>query len=133
MVEAKAVARYIRTAPRKARLVSNLIRGKDVNKALEILAFTPRRAARVVEKLLKSAIANAENVHKVEDVDQLVVSQIRVDEGPTVKRSLPRARGRATPIRKRTSHITVVLQTPSSLPPEGGRISKRNQLRSGLR
>jgi large subunit ribosomal protein L22 len=107
-MEAKAVARYIRIAPRKVRLVVDLIRGKQVGEALAILKHTPKAASPVVEKLLKSAIANAENNHEM-DPNNLVVGKIYVDQGPTLKRFRPRAMGRASRIHKRTSHITVVL------------------------
>lgn len=107
-MEAKAVLRYIHLSPRKARQAIDLIRGYGVNEALSILTLTPKRSARVVEKVVKSALANAEE-KKVEDIDALVISKAWVDPGPTVKRFMPRARGRATPIRKRTSHIAIVL------------------------
>ena len=107
-MEARAVARYVRVAPRKARLVVDLIRGKSIDDARAILRFSPRAAAEVVEKVLNSAVANAErNLHvKPED---LVVASTFVDEGPTLKRIQPRALGRAFRINKRTSHITVVV------------------------
>ncbi|WP_172899642.1 50S ribosomal protein L22 [Effusibacillus lacus] len=108
MMEAKAIARNIRIAPRKVRLVVDLIRGKKIGEAIAILKHTPKAASPVVEKLLKSAVANAENNHNM-DVDNLVISQIFVDQGPTLKRFRPRAQGRATRIHKRTSHITVVV------------------------
>ncbi|CAM5778894.1 MULTISPECIES: 50S ribosomal protein L22 [Brevibacillus] len=107
-MEAKAVARYIRIAPRKVRLVVDLIRGKQVGEALAILKHTPKAASPVVEKLLKSAIANAEHNYEM-DPNGLVVGKIFVDQGPTLKRFRPRAMGRASRIHKRTSHITVVL------------------------
>ncbi|MGD8192770.1 50S ribosomal protein L22 [Brevibacillus ginsengisoli] len=107
-MESKAVARYIRIAPRKVRLVVDLIRGKQVGEALAILKHTPRAASPVVEKLLNSAIANAENNFEM-DVNSLVVGKVFVDQGPTLKRFRPRAMGRASRIHKRTSHITVVL------------------------
>jgi len=107
-MEAKAVARYVRIAPRKARLVIDLIRGKSVEEALAILRFTPRAASPIIEKVLKSAIANAEHNHNM-DVRRLVVEKAYVDEGPTMKRYRPRAMGRASRINKRTSHITVVV------------------------
>lgn len=107
-MESKAVARYIRIAPRKVRLVVDLIRGKQVGEALAILKHTPRAASPVVEKLLNSAIANAENNFEM-DVNNLVVGKVFVDQGPTLKRFRPRAMGRASRIHKRTSHITVVL------------------------
>lgn len=99
----------VRIAPRKARLVVDLVRGKHVQDALDILKFTNKRAAPVVAKMISSAIANAQGAATI-DVDSLVVSEAFVDEGPTLKRFLPRAQGRATPIRKRTSHITVKLK-----------------------
>ncbi|NGQ97190.1 50S ribosomal protein L22 [Brevibacillus sp. SYP-B805] len=107
-MEAKAVARYIRIAPRKVRLVVDLIRGKQVGEALAILKHTPKAASPVVEKLLKSAIANAEHNYEM-DPNNLVVGKVFVDQGPTLKRFRPRAMGRASRIHKRTSHITVVL------------------------
>ncbi|WP_048601060.1 50S ribosomal protein L22 [Rubeoparvulum massiliense] len=107
-MEAKAVVRYVRIAPRKVRLVVDLIRGKQVGEALAILRHTPKVASPVVEKLLNSAIANAEHNYEM-NVDQLVVSKVFVDEGPTMKRFRPRAMGRASRINKRTSHITLVL------------------------
>ncbi|EMR06319.1 MULTISPECIES: 50S ribosomal protein L22 [Bhargavaea] len=108
MQQAKAVARTIRIAPRKVRLVVDLIRGKQVGEAVAILRLTPKAASPVVEKVLKSAIANAEHNYDL-DVNNLVVSEVFVDEGPTLKRFRPRAQGRATAINKRTSHITVVV------------------------
>jgi large subunit ribosomal protein L22 len=107
-MEARAIARFQRVSPRKARLVVDLIRGKSVDEALTILKFSPRAAAEIVEKTLNSAVANAEhNLHmKAED---LVVGSTFVDEGPTLKRIQPRAMGRAFRINKRTSHITVVV------------------------
>lgn len=107
-MEAKAIARTVRIAPRKARLVIDLIRGKKVGEALSILKFTPKAGSIVVEKVLKSAIANAENNHSM-DVNSLYVKEAWVSEGPTMKRFLPRAKGSASPINKRTSHITVVV------------------------
>ena len=107
-MEARAVARYVRVSPRKARLVVDLIRGKDVDDARAVLKFTPRSAAEVVEKVLASAVANAQNNLKIKP-ETLYVSETYVDEGPTLKRIRPRAQGRAFRIRKRTSHITVVV------------------------
>ena len=107
-MEAKAIAKSIRIAPRKVRLVVDLIRGKKVGEALAILALTPKAASPVVEKVLKSAVANAE--HNLDlDPNSLVVSKVFVDEGTTLKRFRPRAMGRASKINKRTSHITVVV------------------------
>jgi large subunit ribosomal protein L22 len=109
---ARAVSRHLRIAPRKARLVVDLIRGKTVGDALMILDFVPKKGARMVAKTLKSVLANAESKQRV-DVDQLYVSRITVDGGATLKRFLPRAHGRATPLRKRTSHITIVVDERS--------------------
>ncbi|VAX27418.1 LSU ribosomal protein L22p (L17e) [hydrothermal vent metagenome] len=111
-MEAKAVLRYIRVTPRKARMVIDLIRGKNAEEAITILKFTPRHAARVVQKVLKSAVANATQ-KDMGDVDALRVSRVFVDPGPSMKRVLPRAMGRANTILKRTSHITVVIGTES--------------------
>ncbi len=108
-MEAKAVAKYIRMSPRKVRLVADLIRGKSAEEADQILKYTNRRAAASVRKVLKSAVANAVNNHDLLE-DQLVVKAAYVDEGPTLKRILPRARGRADVIKKRTSHITVIVE-----------------------
>lgn len=106
--QAKSVARTVRIAPRKARIVIDLIRGKQVGEAIAILRHTQRAASPIIEKVLKSAIANAEHNYEM-DVNNLVVSQAFVDEGPTLKRFRPRAQGRASAINKRTSHITVVV------------------------
>jgi len=108
-MEARAVARFQRVSPRKARLVVDLIRGKSVEEARTILAFSPRAAAEIVEKTLNSAVANAERILRVKASD-LVVGTTYVDEGPTVKRIRPRAMGRAYRINKRTSHITVIVK-----------------------
>ncbi len=108
-MEAKAQARFIRIAPRKARVVMDLIRGKDVEEALSILRFTPKRASGIIEKVVNSAIANAEHNYEL-NRDDLYIDQGYVDEGPTLRRFRPRAMGRATRIDKRTSHITVVLR-----------------------
>ena len=106
--ETRARAKYIRIAPRKVRLVIDLVRGKRIGEAFAILRLTPRGASPVVEKVLKSAVANAENNHNL-DVNRLFVKEIYVDPGPTLKRMHPRAQGRAYSIMKRTSHITVVV------------------------
>ncbi|MBH9991552.1 50S ribosomal protein L22 [Lactobacillus sp. W8092] len=105
---AKAVAKTVRIAPRKARLVVELIKGKTVAEALAILQFTPRAGSPIVAKVLKSAIANAEHNYDL-DAQNLIVSEAYVNEGPTLKRFRPRAKGSASPINKRTSHITVVV------------------------
>lgn len=107
-MEVKAVAKHVRIAPRKVRLVVDLIRGKQVGEAIAILAHTPKAASPVVEKVLKSAIANAEHNFELEP-NNLVISKVFVDEGATLKRFRPRAMGRASKINKRTSHITVVV------------------------
>lgn len=110
MAEASATLRYVRMSPRKARPVIDLIRGCDVNDALAILKFTPRAAARVVEKVLRSAVANGQQAGKeIGGVDDLRVSQAYVDVGPTLKRFQPRAQGRAFSIHKRMSHITIAV------------------------
>jgi len=104
----RAQARYVRTSARKARLVCAHIRGKDVEQARAILSFTPRGAAKPWKKLLESAIANAEHNHELVG-DELKIASVHADEGPTLKRYRPRAMGRATRIRKRTSHLTITL------------------------
>ncbi|MET0786398.1 MAG: 50S ribosomal protein L22 [Paenisporosarcina sp.] len=107
-MQAKAIARTVRIAPRKVRLVVDLIRGKQIGEAVAILNHTPRSASPVVEKVLKSAVANAEHNYDL-DVNKLIISEVFVDEGPTLKRFRPRAMGRASAINKRTSHITIVV------------------------
>ncbi len=112
-MEAIAKARYVRISPRKTRQVVDLVRGRDVNEAYAILKATPRRASRLVEKTLRSAVANALNREEAEDldVDNLSIVRATVDEGPMLKRFRPRAMGRASRIRHRTSHITIVVGT----------------------
>jgi ribosomal protein L22 len=110
----RARARYVRTSARKARMVCGHLRGKSVQEARAILAFTPREVARDWSKLLESAVANAESNHELLE-DDLIVREAYADEGPTIKRFRPRAMGRATPIRKRTSHLTIAL-TPEAAP-----------------
>jgi ribosomal protein L22 len=119
-VEVRAQARYVRSSARKARLVSDQIRGKDVTEAQAILAFTPRAVAKPWSKLLASAIANAEHNHELV-ADDLRVVAIYADEGPTIKRFRPRAMGRATSIRKRTSHLTITLGPKTGTNRKGGR------------
>jgi ribosomal protein L22 len=104
----RAQAKYVRTSARKARLVCDHIRGKSVLEARAILALTPRHVARDWSKLLESAVANAENNHELIG-DELRIASVTADEGPTLKRYRPRAMGRATRIRKRTSHLTILL------------------------
>jgi large subunit ribosomal protein L22 len=104
----QASLRYLRVAPRKVRLVIDMIRGKKVEEALNILTFSKKSAARPVAKLLKSAVANADVKGGI-NLDRLVVNTVTVDEGPTWRRWLPRAMGRATRIHQRTSHVTLIL------------------------
>lgn len=108
ITSAKAIAKTVRIAPRKVRLVVDLIRGKKIGEAIAILKYTPKSASPVVEKVLKSAIANAEHNYDL-DLENLYVSEAYVNEGPTMKRFRPRAKGSASPINKRTSHITIVV------------------------
>src|SRR5438128_6293205 len=121
--EVRAAAKWVRTSPRKARLVAEHIRGRSVPEARTVLAFTPRAAAREVEKVLRSAVANAEANHGLIG-DDLYVSAATVDEGPTLKRWRARARGRVGRIRKRTCHITVLL---APMGQEAPRETKRQQ------
>lgn len=107
-MEAKAVARYIRISPQKARLVADLVRGKDVEAAINTLRFMPKKGARILRKVIESAVANAGQNEAI-DVDTLYIKKVFVDGGPMLKRIRPRAMGRATRILKRTSHITVVV------------------------
>jgi ribosomal protein L22 len=104
----RASSRYVRVAPRKARLVADQVRGLQIDRARALLQFSPRGVARDIGKLIESAAANAENNHDLV-ADEMRVSEITVDEGPTLRRFRPRALGRATPIHKRTSHIAVAL------------------------
>lgn len=110
-MKAIARARFVKVPPRKARYIADLIRGKTVNQALSILMTVPRNASRIIEKTLDSAVANAIQKAQGErlDVDELVIQNVIVDEGPTTMRWRPRARGRATKIRHRTSHIAVTV------------------------
>jgi len=108
-VEARAIAKYLRVSPFKARQVADLIRGKNAREAMAILRFTNKKGASMIAKVLKSAMANAENNFDM-DVDALYVSEIYVDEGPSLKRLKPRAYGRADMMKRRTSHITVVVK-----------------------
>ena len=109
VLEAKATLRYARISARKVKIVADLIRGKDAGEALSIVKFTPKASSEVIEKLLKSAIANAENNHGMNSAN-LYVDQIYANQGPTLKRIRPAAKGSAVRIRKRTSHITIVLK-----------------------
>jgi large subunit ribosomal protein L22 len=110
-MEAKATAKYVRVTPRKANQVLELIRGKDVESAQRILQFTPKYGARVAEKVLRSAVANAVDRDNQVDVAGLIVHSAVVGRGSILKRWLPRAQGRATPILKRTCHITITVAT----------------------
>ena len=109
VLEAKAILKYARISSRKVKIVADLIRGKSVDEALSILKFAPKASSEILEKLLKSAIANAENNHFM-NRSNLVVSEIYANQGPTLKRIRPAAKGSAVRIRKRTSHITIVLR-----------------------
>ena len=108
-MEARAILRYARISSRKVKIVIDLIRNKPVGEAMGIIKTTPKAASELLEKLLKSAIANAENNHEM-DVSKLYVSEVTANQGPTLKRIRARAQGRAARINKRTSHITVVLK-----------------------
>ena len=106
---AQATLKYARISPRKVKIVADLIRGKDVTEALAIVKFTPKASSDIIEKLLKSAIANAENNHDMKH-ENLYISEIYANQGPTLKRIRPAAKGSAVRIRKRTSHITIKLR-----------------------
>ena len=108
-MESKALLKFARISPRKVRLVADAIRGKDVSEALEVLKFTRKRSAPILNRLIWSAVNNAKEKKSSIDPDQLFIKLITVDGGPTLRRWRPRAHGRATRIRKRTSHIRVVL------------------------
>jgi len=107
-MEVKSIVRYIRISPTKVRKVAVAVKGKPVEEALNVLGFMPQRSARILAKVIRSAVANADQQPEI-DVDGLSISSIAVNQGPTLKRSRPRAMGRANRILKRTSHITVVL------------------------
>jgi len=108
-MEAKSIGRYLRVSPFKARQVVDLVRGKDIDEAVAILRYTNKKSSPLINKIVKSAIANAEHNYDM-DADELFIYKIFVDEGPTLKRMRPRAYGRADVRRHRTSHITVVLK-----------------------
>ncbi len=115
----RAITRFIRVSPDRARNVADLIRGVSVSEAVSIIRYTPTRAARVVEGTLNSAIANAK-AKKIEDVDSMKVEEVTVDGGPIIRRFIARAMGRATRIRKRTAHITIILnEVPKKLEDAG--------------
>ena len=107
--EARATLKFARISARKVKIVADLVRGKDVDEALAIMKFTPKASSEVLEKLLKPAIANAENNHDMKH-ENLYVAEIFANQGPTLKRIRPAAKGSAVRIRKRTSHITIVLK-----------------------
>ncbi len=113
-MEARCVARFVRVTPRKMRLVADLVRGKNVNEAINILKFTPRSASAPTLKAIQSAVANYAQLHDASssEIDSLQVRTIFADEGPTMHRFMPRAQGRATPIKKRMSHLTVIVSAP---------------------
>lgn len=108
MMEVAAKLRHARISPQKCRLIADQVRGKPVEQALQLLTFSPKKAAGIVKKVLESAIANAEH-NEGADIDELKVSQIFVDEGPSMRRWKPRAKGRVNHILKRTSHVTVMV------------------------
>jgi len=108
-VEAKAIAKYVRVSPRKMRFICDMVRGRSVDEALSILKFTPNKGAKILEKVVKSAAANAENNFDM-NKDNLFVSEVYSNQGPTLKRWRPRSKGRAFKILKRTSHIGVVVK-----------------------
>jgi large subunit ribosomal protein L22 len=107
-MEARAVGKYLRVSAQKTRLVADMVRGKKVDEALILLRFTPKKSGRLITKVLRSAMANAENTKTV-DLEKLYIKTIKIDQGPRLKRFRPRAMGRATRIIKPSSHITVVL------------------------
>jgi large subunit ribosomal protein L22 len=109
-MEAKAIARYVRVTPRKADQVLQLIRGKRVDQATEILDFTPKHVAKIIGKVMKSAVANAVAMEGKINIEHMRVKEAVAQAGPTLKRFLPRAQGRATPILKRTSHIKIIVE-----------------------
>ena len=108
MMEVRAVSKYLRVSAQKTRLVADMVRGKKVDEALILLRFTPKKSGRLITKVLRSAMANAENTKAV-DLEKLYIKTIKIDQGPRLKRFRPRAMGRATRIIKPSSHITVVL------------------------
>lgn len=129
-MEVKSTYKYARISPKKARDVARAIQGMPVSDALDALAYTPRKAAQLVGKTLKSAVANAENNHEL-IADELTVKEATVGDGPTFKRFKPRARGSASAIRKRTSHLYIVLTDEEEIPEPRERSSKpkkRNQV-----
>jgi len=128
-MEVKAKVKFIKISPRKVRLVASLVRGLNVNKALDQLNFVKKQAAKPISKLINSAISNAENNFELEK-NNLFIKKITVDEGPTLHRWMPRARGRATPIRKRSSHINLVL---AELVESGKKESKKQKIEAPIK
>src|ERR1700690_3678036 len=108
-MEVKASLKFARMAPRKIRLVADMVRGKGVNEAIQILTFVNKKSAPILKKLVQSAVANADQ-KKTVDLDTLYVKHISVDQGPTLKRYMPRAMGRASEIKKKTSHVNLILE-----------------------
>ena len=119
-MESTAILRFARVSPQKARLVADLVRGQDAGKPLEILSFLPKKTAPMIKRLIESAVANAEyrsrNENESVDVDTLYIKHAIVNEGPALRRFMPAAQGRATPIRKRTSHVEIVLDALEERP-----------------
>jgi large subunit ribosomal protein L22 len=114
-MQARAITRFVRCSPRKANQVLGMIRGRSVEYAADLLAFSPKRVARTINKTLKSAVSNAINLEGKIEVDDLMVKTAIVGDGPTMKRFRPRAQGRAFPILKRMSHITIVVATKDEM------------------
>ena len=129
-MQTSATARYIRVPASKARLVLDLVRGKSVGEALSILQVTPRAAARLAEKVLRSAIANAEHNHQVRTLDDLRIVKAYADGGPVMKRVQPRAMGRAFSIRHRTSHLTIVLSDEDAVSGQRSAVSRKPHARA---
>ncbi len=126
-MEVKASTKFVRVSPKKARLVADLVRGKDINSAFATLRFTPKKSAGIILKTVKSAVANAENNFNLDKKD-LVVKSITVNQGPSLKRFRPRSKGMASHILKRTSHITVFVSDENKKEPvkkEAGKIVKK--------
>jgi large subunit ribosomal protein L22 len=115
-MEARAITRYVRCSPRKANQVLEMIRGRNVEYAADLLSFTPKRVAKTINKTLRSAVSNAMKAESRLDLHDLVVKTAIVGDGPTMKRFRPRAQGRVYPILKRTSHITIVVATRDEMP-----------------
>jgi len=115
-MEARAITRYVRCSPRKANQVLEMIRGRNVEYAADLLSFTPKRVAKTINKTLRSAVSNAMKAESKLDLHDLVVKTAIVGDGPTMKRFRPRAQGRVYPILKRTSHITIVVATRDEMP-----------------